>query len=204
MSRMLLLENISLKFDSELIIDKFNLDISEGEHICLWGPSGSGKTSVLKLIMGMASPSDGHIYFNDKMVDENNISDLRANIAWIPQNINLPVRTALEVLKLLNITDDKSDIFEEKLKTYGLDKSYIYRDFAEMSIGQKQRIIIAATLMTERKILLMDEPTASLDSETIDLIIKDIMKDNFYTVISASHDEQWCAAHDKKVILTHG
>ncbi|MBK7095939.1 MAG: ATP-binding cassette domain-containing protein [Saprospiraceae bacterium] len=70
---MLLLENISLKFDSELIIDKFNLDISEGEHICLWGPSGSGKTSVLKLIMGMASPSDGHIYFNDKMVDENNI-----------------------------------------------------------------------------------------------------------------------------------
>jgi putative ABC transport system ATP-binding protein len=198
---MLRLENISVKFNDELILDNFSMKIEEGEHICLWGPSGSGKTTILKLITGVINPSEGKIYFQDKLVDETSIAELRRNIAWIPQNINLPSKNGNELSGLINLQPDKTDRIFEKLDSLGLDKSFFTRNFSEISIGQKQRVIIAIALSMNRKILLLDEPTSALDQESVNMLIDAVFTDPKLTILSASHDHSWAEANDRVMNL---
>lgn len=198
---MLRLENISVKFNDELILDNFSMKIEEGEHICLWGPSGSGKTTILKLITGVINPSEGKIYFQDKLVDETSIAELRRNIAWIPQNINLPSKNGNELSGLINLQPDKTDRIFENLDSLGLDKSFFARNFSEISIGQKQRVIIAIALSMNRKILLLDEPTSALDQESVNMLIDAVFTDRKLTILSASHDHSWAEANDRVMNL---
>lgn len=193
------MENITIEFDNTVIIEDFNLSIADGEHICLWGPSGSGKTSILKLIMGMILPVKGAIYYQNKIVDENNISDLRKQIAWIPQNINLNSKNGSELSDFLNIRSDKYYVIYNKLLTLGLDSSFFERNFNEISIGQKQRVIIAIALSMNKKILLLDEPTSALDEESVTMMIKSVLEDKSTTVISASHDHIWADANERLI-----
>lgn len=193
------MENITIEFDNTVIIEDFNLSIADGDNICLWGPSGSGKTSILKLIMGMILPVKGVIYYQNKIVDENNISDLRKQIAWIPQNINLNSKNGRELSDFLNIRSDKYDVIYNKLLTLGLDSSFFERNFNEISIGQKQRVIIAIALSMNKKILLLDEPTSALDEESVTMMIKSVLEDKSTTVISASHDHIWADANERLI-----
>jgi ABC-type Mn2+/Zn2+ transport system ATPase subunit len=193
------MENITVEFDNTVIIEDFNLHIADGEHICFWGPSGSGKTSILKLIMGIILPAKGKIYYQNKIVDENNIADLRKQIAWIPQNINLSSKSGRELSDFLNIRSDKFDAIYDKLPTLGLDSSYFDRNFNEISIGQKQRVIIAIALSMSKKILLLDEPTSALDGESVAMMIKSVLSDKSTSVISASHDHIWAEANERLI-----
>ncbi|MGE5356823.1 MAG: ATP-binding cassette domain-containing protein [Deltaproteobacteria bacterium] len=198
---MLRLDNISVKFEEEQILDNFCLDIKRGEHICLWGASGSGKTTILKTITGSILPSNGNIFFKNRLINETNISELRKNIFWIPQNINLPSRNGAELSDLLNIKHP--DSIASKLITLGLDSTFLNRNFNEISIGQKQRVVIAIALSQNKEILLLDEPTSALDSESVELMINAILKDNRIMVISASHDHAWAQAHDQIIKLNN-
>lgn len=199
------LKNITLKYGKLYILRDFNLSVESGEHLCLWGPSGSGKTTLLKLLMGLLIPESGSIEYEGKLINESNVSELRKHISWIPQNFNLPVRNSKELLSLLRFNISHKDVLIKKINDFGLDSSLTERDFTEVSIGQKQRIVLAATLLANRKIILLDEPTASLDVESIDLLIKTILKDRSKTIISASHDEKWAKAHDRIIYLEqHG
>ncbi len=196
---MLRLENITIEFDNTIIVENLNLIINHGDHICLWGPSGSGKTSILKLIMGIILPAQGNIYYQNKIVNENNIADLRKQIAWIPQNINLSSKNGRELSDFLNIRSDKYDVIYDKLLTLGLDSSFFERNFNEISIGQKQRVIIAISLSMSKKILLLDEPTSALDEESVNMMIKSVLSDRSTSVISASHDHIWADANDRLI-----
>lgn len=193
------MENITIEYDNSVIIEDFNLEITEGEHICLWGPSGSGKTSILKMIMGIILPAKGAFYYKNKIVDENNIADLRKHIAWIPQNINLSSKNGRELADFLNIRTDKYDVIYNKLLTLGLDSSYFEKNFNEISIGQKQRVIIAIALCMNKKILLLDEPTSALDEESVTMMIKAVLSDRSTSVISASHDHIWADSNERLI-----
>ena len=192
-------ENISLNFGDNHVLNDFNLDISEGEHVCFWGPSGSGKTSILKMLVGMILPDSGAIYYNDNLVNEKNICELRKDIAWIPQNINLPAKSGTELAKLINFKPENENIIFEKLSLLGLDDSFLSRDFSEISIGQKQRVIISIALAMKKKILLLDEPTSALDQESVQKMIDSILSDDETTILSASHEQKWGDANDRIV-----
>ena len=193
---MIQIKNISLSYEKELVLDNISCDIPNGQNICFWGPSGSGKSSLLKLLMGFEIPDSGEIIIDNIRVNDENINEIRKKLAWIPQNINLPVNNTKELIELLYLDKRQQQNFNNYITKLKLDESLLNKDFQEISGGQKQRIVIAAVLSLDKPVLLMDEPTSALDADSVDSLINLILKNNDLTVISASHDKKWADAND--------
>ncbi len=193
---MIQIKNISLSYGDEKVLDKINFEINKGQNVCFWGPSGSGKSSLLKLLMGFEIPQSGKVIIGGMELTRENIEPVREKIAWIPQNINLPVNNSKELLNLLYLDKKQQQKFENYIRKLNLDDNLTNKDFREISGGQKQRIVIAAVLALDKPIILMDEPTSALDSDSVDKLINLILKNNKLTVISASHDKKWADAND--------
>lgn len=193
-------KNITLSFNNVFIFKDLTFSIHDGENACFSGPSGKGKSTLLKILQGYILPEKGLIEVDDMELNIKNISKIRSKMAYIPQNINLPVDNGKELLKLINNgdTEEKVDYFIEEL---GLPADMLMRRFDEMSGGQKQRIVIAVCLSLDRKIILLDEPTSSMDDDSIDKLIRVIQDLNNRTVVSASHNYKWIRFVDKKIYL---
>jgi len=193
-------QNIKLRYEGRTIFDDFSLEINRNEHICLAGPSGRGKTTLLKMLPALVLPDSGEVVINNIRLNEQNVRNIRKLITWIPQNINLPVNTAAELMALLNLNDKKTDI-SVNINRLGLDDSYFEKHFADISGGEKQRIVIAVSLAKDKPIIVMDEPTSALDSRSIELLCEIIAEQNERTIISASHNEQWLKQSPKVLRL---
>jgi polar amino acid transport system ATP-binding protein/putative ABC transport system ATP-binding protein len=193
-------KNIELTFSGKRIFDNLNFYIEKGENVCLSGPSGKGKTTLLKILQGYIIPDKGQILINNTELNTKTIKEIRDSIVWIPQNINLPVKTGWELLHLLHIRS-QIDVVKEFSERLGIDKDIISKDFSKISGGQKQRIIIAICLSLNKKIILMDEPTSSLDDVSIHSLIKTVQSLNGKTIVSASHNRLWVNSTDKKINL---
>jgi len=180
-----------------------DLTVEEGEFATIFGPSGSGKTTLLNMIGCLDTPTEGEIQLNRKRISELSKKDLamtrRYNIGFIFQSYNLiPVLTAFEnvefAIRLIGNLSEK-EIREKALKMLeevGL-KGKENRKPGELSGGEKQRVAIARALVKEPKIVLADEPTANLDSETAQDVIKNMVKMNEElgtTFIFSTHDPQ--------------
>ena len=193
-------KNISLSFSDTILFEDFNLYVEKKENVCLSGASGKGKTTLLKILQGYIIPDDGHIQIENKTVSPSTIRQIRDSIIWIPQNINLPVNNGLELIKLMNIRA-KTDRIKNFAEELGLDNDIISKDFSIISGGQKQRIIISICLSLNKKIILMDEPTSSLDKKSIGLLINVIHSLQEKTVLSASHNQQWINSTGRTISL---
>jgi putative ABC transport system ATP-binding protein len=178
-----------------------DLEVEEGEFTTIFGPSGSGKTTLLNMIGCLDTPTEGEIRLNDKKVSDLSKKALamirRYNIGFVFQSYNLiPVLTAYENVEFaIRLTDHSSESqMKEKvlkmLAEVGLEGLESRRP-NELSGGEKQRVAIARALVKEPKIVLADEPTANLDSETAAGVV-DIMrkmnKELNTTFIFSTHD----------------
>jgi len=178
-----------------------DLEVEEGEFTTIFGPSGSGKTTLLNMIGCLDTPTEGEIRLNDKKVSDLSRKELamtrRYNIGFVFQSYNLiPVLTAYENVEFaIRLTDhtSESQMKEKVLKMLaevGL-KGLESRRPNELSGGEKQRVAIARALVKEPKLILADEPTANLDSETAAGVV-DIMrkmnKELNTTFIFSTHD----------------
>jgi putative ABC transport system ATP-binding protein len=180
-----------------------DLTVEEGEFTTIFGPSGSGKTTLLNMIGCLDSPTEGDIHLNGSKISDLSKKELamtrRYNIGFIFQSYNLiPVLTAFEnvefAIRLIDNLSEKD--MKEKvlkiLKEVGL-KGKENRRPGELSGGEKQRVAIARALVKKPKIVLADEPTANLDSETAQDVIKIMIKMNEElgtTFIFSTHDPQ--------------
>ena len=168
-----------------------NLKINKGEFVSILGPSGSGKTTLLRTINGLETSSGGEIYFNNKEVNNNNISEVQKKTGMIFQEFNLVnnlsainnVLTGLlnssnKFLSLFYLFSKKQKIEAlRSLETVGLlEKSYSRSD--ELSGGQRQRVGIARAIIKKPLLLLADEPVASLDPKSSNLILSLLKKIN--------------------------
>ena len=168
-----------------------DLKINKGEFVSILGPSGSGKTTLLRTINGLESSSEGEIYFDNKKINNNNISEVQKKTGMIFQEFNLVnnlsainnVLTGLlnssnKFLSLFYLFSKKQKIEALKsLETVGLlDKSYSRSD--ELSGGQRQRVGIARAIIKKPLLLLADEPVASLDPKSSNLILSLLKKIN--------------------------
>ena len=196
---MISFEKIKLNFGNEDVFQDFSIEIKKGEKICFWGPSGSGKTSLLRMLLGLVIPESGKIRINNMVLNPSNIMEIRKLLAWVPQNINLPADNGNDLASLLRLDQNQIEKFREIIKKMKLENKSFDKNFHEISIGQKQRIIIASTIASGKEILLLDEPTSALDEESTNTLIDIILKNEELTVISASHDEKWSKAHDKTI-----
>ncbi len=193
-------KNISLSFDEHEVFKQFNLKIERGESVCLSGESGKGKSTLLKLLQGFELISDGSVRIAGEELTEKTVRQIRGEITWIPQNVNLPVKNATELMELLQIEENKEQVFQY-LKQLGVDKKNFNKEFSEISGGQKQRIIIAICLCLNNEIILLDEPTSSLDENSIQLLIKTIQSLKGKTIVSASHNQSWLQSVDRIIEL---
>jgi len=168
-----------------------DLKIKKGEFVSILGPSGSGKTTLLRAINGLETLSDGEIYFDNKKIDNNNLSEVQKKTGMIFQEFNLVnnlsainnVLTGLlnssnKFLSLFYLFSKKQKIEALKsLETVGLiEKSYSRSD--ELSGGQRQRVGIARAIIKKPLLLLADEPVASLDPKSSNLILSLLKKIN--------------------------
>lgn len=192
--------HLELSFAEKLIFKDLSFSIEPGEKVCISGASGKGKSTILKMLMAYVIPNQGTIEINKLQINPENINAIRNQMIWIPQNINLPVNNGLELMDLMEWSGQNNRV-EELLLELGLEVSILSSDFSKISGGQKQRIIIAICLSMDKDIILMDEPTASLDEGSIDQLIACLSKFENKTMLSTSHHPKWINSWDKNIAL---
>ena len=189
---MLEINNLKKTFDNgSPALKGVDLKINKGEFVSILGPSGSGKTTLLRTINGLETSSGGEIYFDNKEVNKDNISEVQKKTGMIFQEFNLVnnlsainnVLTGLlnssnKFLSLFYLFSKKQKIEAlRSLETVGLlEKSYSRSD--ELSGGQRQRVGIARAIIKKPLLLLADEPVASLDPKSSNLILSLLKKIN--------------------------
>jgi len=211
MSKLYELNNIEQHYDGRKVLNIDNLTLDENQIIGFFGPNGSGKSTLFSLLSFINKPSLGNIEFNGL---SNNQMDLEAkqSIVMVPQNPYLLKRTVFENiaygLKLRNQTDNISEKVDEALGLVGLDSSFLQRKWSQLSGGEAQRVALAARLILKPKVLILDEPTSGVDTNSAQLIKEAVLlaKQKWNTTLFiSSHDHNWLNhICDKKVALFQG
>ena len=208
------LQNVGLIKDDKKILDNITLSINKGEKICLVGQSGSGKTSLISLLSGFNEQSEGEILINDEVTNLKNVhwSNNISYISQFPYIFPDTIRNNILFYSNENISEDH---LKEISELVGLDKfistlpqgydTNIGEGGQELSGGQAQRIAIARALISNREVIILDEPTSHLDIET-EFEIKEKLLELFKgrTVIIATHRLHWLNNVDYVLNLEQG
>ncbi len=193
-----------------------DLEIHAGEFVAVWGPSGSGKSTLCNLIGAVDLPTAGTVRLNGRDISEltdNELSDHRnRSVGFIFQQFNLiKVLSALENVMLpLELRGESSRVArqtaKEMLDAVGLSEHWKRRP-DKLSGGQQQRVAVARAMATGAPVLIADEPTANLDSETaLNMIqlMRTVNRDHGTTFIFSTHDERLLKLVDRKIHLCDG
>ena len=185
--------NLSKHYKDKEAVSNINFKINENEMVGLLGPNGCGKTTTIGMILGLLKPSSGQVLINGKNIENNKITLLN-KMNFISPYIELPkklkVKQNLIVYgKLYNIQklNDRIDYLVNKLRL----NEFLDKITGELSSGQKNRVSLAKALINDPTVLLLDEPTASLDPETGDYVrtfLEDYKKEKKISVLLASHN----------------
>ena len=191
--------------------DNLNFTIDEGELVVILGPSGSGKSTLLNLLGGLDSVTSGDIIIDGENITNFNDTELTRfrskKIGFIFQFYNLiPNLTACENIEVLNDTVDETIDGREVLKKVLLE-NHADKFPSELSSGEQQRVSIARAIAKKPKMLLCDEPTGALDSNTGKTIIEllvDLCKREHTTVIIVTHNSEFAKIADKVLHVKNG
>ncbi len=202
---MIKLSNIEFSYDSETsILEDFDLDISEGEIVAIQGKSGVGKSTILRLIAGLETPTSGDIYLDNVCI--NALPVHKRAVGYVFQsNALFPHLTVKNNIAygLYNLskkdTEKRIKHITEKLGIEELLDRYPH----EISGGQQQRVAIARTLVTQPKVLLLDEPFSALDADLkaqIQFDIKRVLHSLNITTIIVTHDINDALALEARIV----
>ncbi|MEJ2288384.1 MAG: ABC transporter ATP-binding protein [Deinococcales bacterium] len=214
------IENLTKRYRTgeveTLALRGVDLTIEEGEFTAVAGPSGSGKSTLLHLMGALDEPSGGEVYLNGTRIDtlgKREAARMRlANLGFVFQAYNLiPVLTALEnaafVLELRGMSRrEREERARRALDDLGM-AAYADRRPNQLSGGQQQRVAVARALAAEPKIILADEPTANLDSETGHALIelmRHLNREHSVTFVFSTHDPRLLDSVDRIVRLEDG
>ena len=190
-------ENIRFGYEKDKIIRKdFNLDVKPGQKIAIVGPTGAGKTTLVKLLMRFYSPNSGRILLDGKDISKLNIDNYRSNFAMVLQDTWLFSGTIMENLRYgkLDATDEEvykaaSAAYADRFimtQKYGYD-TVLSEDTKNISQGQKQLLTIARAILSNPRVLILDEATSSVDTRTEELIqgaMDNLIKDRTSFIIA--------------------
>ncbi len=154
-----------------------NLTIEGGDFVFIQGPSGSGKSSLLRLLNRLQEPTSGRILVDDKPAERHDVRQLRRRIGYVQQTPIMVPGTIRENLVLpfrFRISQSQESphdrVLQQRLKSYLLEDIDLEDDATQMSIGQKQRIALIRTLLTDPELILADEPSSALDGQSRSIV----------------------------------
>ena len=187
------INKLTKKYKDILAVNNLNFKINKGEIIGLLGPNGSGKSTTIGMMLGLIKPTSGNVLIDGQDI-ENNRTELLERMNFISPYIELPkkltIEENLEVYgRMYGVKNLKNKIFDlmSKLNLNSFKK----RKTGELSSGQKNRVSLAKALINEPDILLLDEPTASLDPDVGDYVrsfIEEFASKKNTTILLASHN----------------
>lgn len=196
------IKNLSFSYQNDIVLDSINLEYNSNDILSIIGPNGGGKSTLLKLVLGLLKPTSGTI-------------TSPKNLGYVPQfipiNADFPV-SVLEIVLMARLkgklfsfyNKDDKEIALSALKAVQMDE-YATRKITELSGGQRQRVYIARALATKAQILVLDEPTASLDpkaaAQIYDLLKK--LNEQGSGIFMVSHDAQMALSIADKIAFVN-
>lgn len=191
-----------------------NFSMNQGEFVALIGPSGSGKSTFLSLVAGLEQPTTGFVKIGNtdlaKIKEKERVRLRFQQIGFILQNANLvpflKVKDQLHLIEKIDATKKNSDKKEELIQSLEID--HLLESYPrDLSGGEKQRVAIACSLYHDPKIILADEPTASLDTkrafEVVNILAKEAKTQN-KAILMVTHDERLLKFCDRVVKIEDG
>ena len=193
MNTLVSVNNLSKNFSSFEAVKEISFSINESEILGLLGPNGCGKTTTIGMMLGLLKPTSGEVIINGLNVEKNRINLLK-KMNFISPYIELPKKLTVKEnlmvygkLYSVNNINNRIDYLAETLRL----SEFINKKTGELSSGQKNRVSLAKAVINDPDILLLDEPTASLDPETGDFVrtfIEKISSEKKISILLASHN----------------
>ena len=207
----LTISNLTKKFKGFTAVDNISFSLREGEILGLLGPNGAGKTTTIQMLLGVMTPTSGEITYFNKPFNNKNRSEIMQQINFSSTYISLPWReTVMQSLKvfakLYNIPNRKKRI--EKLIASFECEEFINKSFSSISAGEKTRTLLAKAFLNYPKIILLDEPTASLDPDIAkkirEFLVKEKQEFNVSILITSHNMNEVEEICDRVIFLNHG
>jgi|TARA_Y100001970_G_scaffold294121_1_gene447114 ABC-2 type transport system ATP-binding protein len=189
------IKNLNKKYNNFFAVKNINFEINKGSIIGLLGPNGCGKTTTIGMMLGLIKPTSGSVYINGKNIEnEKNRTEILEKVNFISPYVELPKKLTVE--ENLIVYGRLYGVKYLKEKVFSIMKELNLIEFkkrktGELSSGQKNRVSLAKALINEPDILLLDEPTASLDPDVGDYIrgyIENFAAEKGATILLASHN----------------
>ena len=193
MENSIIVENLSKNYSENKAVENISFKITENEIVGLLGPNGCGKTTTMAMILGLLKPSNGKIVIDGLNIEKNRIKLLH-KMNFISPYIELPKKLTVKenfivyarLYSVKNI-NERISYLSETLRL----NDFLNKKTGELSSGQKNRVSLAKALINNPSILLLDEPTASLDPETGDFVrtfLENYKKEKKISILLASHN----------------
>ena len=188
------IKNLTKKYNKFLAVNKINFFIQKNKTIGLLGPNGCGKTTTIGMILGLVTPTSGEIIIENKNISTFKRDEILNRFNFASPYVELPkkltVRQNLEIYGRLYGIKNLNERIDEISEDLNI-KNFFDRKTGELSSGQKNRVSLAKSLINKPEVLLLDEPTASLDPDIGDFVrsyIQDYKSKNKVTILLASHN----------------
>ena len=187
-------KNLTKKFKNFTAVNNINFTLEKNKTLGLLGPNGCGKTTSIGMILGLITPTDGEVLIDNQNIDNSDRNDLLSKMNFASPYIELPKKLTviqnLEIYGRLYGVKNLKQRIEEISEELNLN-DFLYKKTGELSSGQKNRVSLAKSLINKPEVLLLDEPTASLDPDTGDFVrnyIEVYKTKNEITILLASHN----------------
>ncbi len=200
-------KNIDVYHGNQSILKGLTFSISAGQKVAITGESGTGKSTLLNVLAGFTRISSGELFLLDKSVNEENISEIRQDMAWVPQETVLQFDSVHEMIyapfqfALNKEHKPNTSKVHELFEIFGLPQDLLLKTPSTISGGQKQRIMLISSLLLQKPLLVIDEPTSALDKGNRERITDYILGIENLTVIASTHDKYWMEKSDKIIAL---
>ena len=203
--------DVGFSYDGEPVLEHLSFHIAAGERVALMGPSGAGKTTVASLILRLFDPVTGHIRIDGEPISAFRTADLRRLIGYVPQDSLLMGMSIAENIRYGNPTATDAEIVEAARQAdihdhiAALPAGYdtpVGETGATLSGGQRQRLALARALVKDPALLILDEPTSSLDATSCQEVLSTLT--NLFhgrTIVAITHDPNVAATFDRSIVI---